>query len=158
MRRIFCICLWLMTSVSASLLALPTVVQDPSRCFKDLQTNFFREDIVYEGLSFYQIPQGLWSPIFQGLQVRSDSVSARMKKKTAFMVPNPIEYPMNREAAVSILKSVLYEIFMETMNDYQANEQPTAAYIFEFIFSKRLPELKACFGEEVEQMTPKFQN
>lgn len=135
----------------------PTVVPDPRPCLKDLQTHFFREDILYEALSLYHIPQGIWSPIYQELQLKSREVPDRMKKRTAYMVPNPLEYPINREFTARLLKVVLFEIFMETMNDNRTNEQPTSTYIFDFVFSKRMPDLKACLGEEVEKLAPKFE-
>lgn len=152
----FILCGLLFSSLFTQLQGEPTVVPDPSRCLRELETHFFNEDLLYEALSLYKIPQGTWSPIYQELQRRSVEVPNRMKRKTAYMVPNPIEYPMNRLVTAQILKAVLFEVFIETLTYYQANEQPSATYAFDFIFSKRMPALKACLGDEVESLAPRF--
>ncbi len=81
----------------------------------------------------------------------------RMKKKTAFMVPNPIEYPMQMGATAVILKGgLLFEVFLETMRFYLAYERPTVDYIFEYMFAQQFPKFVSCFGEEAKRLQPKF--
>lgn len=138
-----------------SLAALPTVVPDPIACLMDLETHFFVEPIVNQGLSLYDIRQELWIPINISLQQKSRTVPDRMKKETAFMVPNPIEYPMQRLPTATILKKVLFEVFLEAMDDYWVNERPRSDNIFAYIFSQQFPRFTACFGEEVRELNNK---
>jgi hypothetical protein len=141
---------------SATLKAIPTVVPDPIPCFLYLETHFFTESIVSQALSLYNIRQELWVPINAYLQTKSFEVPARMKQRTAYMVPNPIEYPMQRSIAAKILKEVLFEVFLEAMREYHANEMPNAAFVFDYIFTQQLPNFIKCFGPEVQELKPSF--
>ncbi len=109
-----------------------------------------------EALSFYQIRQELWSPITQTLIRKSQEVLMRVKRKTAFMVPNPFEYPMNRGLAARVLRDVLFELFLETLKEYQSNERPVADFAFDYILNEQLPQFIHCFGEEAIQLKPHF--
>lgn len=125
--------------------ALPSVVPDPIPCYQELSTHFFDPLIVNQALSLYGVRQELWQPIIQTLQGKSLTVPDRMKQRTAFMVPNPIEYPMNRVDTAKLLKSVLAEVFYEALqanyiSPFNSNE------IFEYIFSQQLPAFNQCFG------------
>jgi hypothetical protein len=136
--------------------AEPGVVSDSSPCFKQLQTRFFEEPIVNQALSLYNIRQELWSPINQRLRFVSLGVPKRMKSKTAYMVPNPLEFPMQREMTAKILKDVLFEVFLETLRFYQVNERPSADFAFDYIFAKQMPRFVACFGPEAQKLFPEF--
>lgn len=136
--------------------AMPTVVPDPIACVMDLETHFFVESIVNQGLSLYDIREELWIPINISLQGKSRTVPDRMKRETAFMVPNPIEYPMQRLETAKILKKVLFEVFSESLEDYWLDELPRSTAIFAYIFSQQLPRFISCFGEEVKQLEEKL--
>lgn len=132
-------------------------VIDPLVCLQNLETNFFQPALVQQGLSLYEIPQGVWSPIIQDLQGGSIGIPNRMKRKTAMMVHNPLAYPLQRGEAAKILKATLYEVFMETMARYAVNEQPTADLVFDYIFSKQMDNLVQCLGDEVRELAPRFE-
>lgn len=139
-----------------TLAAFPTVVPDPIPCVRDLELHFFNERIVNEGLSFYYVRQEIWSMINQTLRTKSLEIPDRMKVKTAYMVPNPIEFPMQKGPTARILKQVLFEVFFETMTMYYANERPTVDLIFDYIFTQQLPNFVRCFGDEARELAPKF--
>lgn len=141
--------------LAASAGALPTVVPDTIPCVRDLETTFFPEYIVSQGLSMYGIRQELWLQINLSLQHKSSSIPDRMKVKTAYMVPNPIEYPMQKGPTAKILKGVLYEVFLESMKEFYVNDQPRASLIFDYIFSQQLSRFVRCFGEEANELAPK---
>lgn len=149
---------WIVSALfySPVIWAFPAVVLDPIPCFLDLEIHFFTEPIVYQGLSLYNIRQELWVPIYVRLKQKSLEVPERVKRRTAYMVPNPLEYPMRRAVAAKILKEVLFEVFMETMRDYNSNERPTADLVFDYIFTLQLPNFIKCFGPEVEALRPHF--
>ncbi len=132
--------------------ALPTVVPDPIPCVEKLQTNFFLENLVNQGLSLYDVRQELWAPIRVVLQQKSLEVPDRMKRQTAFMVPNPLEYPMQRGAVAKILKAVLSDVFRETIEQVDPASKLYANAIFEYIFAARLPAFVDCFGPEAKTL------
>jgi hypothetical protein len=122
----------------------------------DLELHFFEERYLKQGLSTYEIRQELWNPIFFALQKRSLQVRERMKRKTAYLVPNPLEYPIQREAVAKLLLAVLFEVFQEVMRFYYVNERPTADFVFDYVLSKQMPKFIRCFGPGVVKLVPKF--
>jgi len=140
----------------SGIFGLPTVVPDPVACVMDLETHFFNENLVYQALSLYGVRQELWVPIYGLLRQKNEEVPERMKRRTAFMVPNPIEYPMQRLVTAKILKEVLFEVFLDAMRMYNAVDRPSVDHIFDYIFTEQLPNLVRCFGEDVMQLKPKF--
>lgn len=139
---------------ASNLAALPTVVPDPVRCVKEIETHFFQDYIVNQGLSLYNIREELWVPINMALQRNSTSVEARMIRKTAFMVPNPLEYPMQRGATAKLLKDALYEVFVESVKEYWNVDSGTAKNMFEYIFAQQFQQFIDCFGEEAKSLLP----
>lgn len=133
-------------SFNSTLFCLPTVVLDPVHCVEELEQNFFQSRVVFQSLSLHEVRQELWVPIIQLLQVKSREIPDRIKRKTAFMVPNPFEYPMNKRKAEKILKQVLYEVFVDTMRFYNNNGQPQMDLVFNDIFEKRETAWKRCFS------------
>lgn len=142
---------------STAVMAIPTVVPDQTTCFRDLELHFFDATFVNQGLNFYNIREESWFLINNMLQAKSLEVPQRMKIKTAYMVPNPMEYPMQKGVTAKILKQVLFEIFMETMQANYVNERPTVDLVFDYIFLQQLPKFVACFGEEARKLEPKFE-
>lgn len=135
---------------------LPSVAPDPIPCLKNLELYFFDEIIVSEALSLYGIRQEIWLPVTQRLRGKNLNVPLLMKEKTAYMVPNPLEYPMQKDAVAKILKDVLYEVFMENMVFYRIDRQPTANFIFDYIFTQQMPLFIRCFGEKARDLQPVF--
>ena len=129
-----------------------TVIPDPVPCFIALETRFFKEEIVNQALSLYDIRQELWLPMNALLQRKSGEVPERMKKETAFMVPNPIEYPMNRVVTAKILKGVLFNVFNEVILEYQPQKSAQSKIIFEYIFSRQISDFIKCFGPETIEL------
>jgi hypothetical protein len=133
-------------------------VQDPNPCLRNLQQNFFREAVVTEALSFYNIPQGLWVPINNDLKVASARVPEQMKRMTSRMVPNPLEYPFQREVVAKLLKQALFEAFLSAMTNNNMVERPTVDMIFDYIFYRQAPFLISCLGEDaVKDLIPKIE-
>lgn len=149
---------WMMCALLYSSMgsALPTVVPDPVPCVIELETHFFTELIVNQALSLYNVRQELWLSINEGLQQRNLEVPERMKRRTAFMVPNPIEYPMQRAATAKILKEVLSEVLYEVLRENYIFDQAVATLIFDYIFTQQLPNFVRCFGPAAKQLQPNF--
>ena len=147
------ISLWVVASflLATSVTALPTVVPDPIPCVRNLETTFFLEPIVNQGLSMYGIRQEIWLPINISLTHKSVTVLDRMKRRTAFMVPNPMEYPMQTGPTAKILKGVLFEVFLEAMKENYVGDRPRADQIFGYIFARQAPRFVQCFGNEAAE-------
>jgi hypothetical protein len=140
----------------SSLKGLPTVVPDPVGCVEFLETHFFDQALVNQALNLYQVRQELWLPINQLLQVKSIAVPERMKQRTAFLVPNPLEYPMQKGATAKILKEVLYQVFYESLTVYASDESSKAPAIFGYIFAEQFPMFVRCFGDEAQSLNDSF--
>lgn len=134
-----------------------TIAPDPLPCARDLETNFFQYSLVLKALALYQVPQGLWDPIAQSLLRKGNLVPDKMKQATARMVPNPIEYPMDKLQTARILKTILFQVFLDTLREYQVNERPTADFMFDYIFTQQMPRFISCFGDEVEELNSSTQ-
>lgn len=147
---------WILSAMlySSTVAAFPSVVPDRVPCVSILETHFFVEPIVNQALSLYNIRQELWLPINEILQAKSAQVPERMKRKTAHMVPNPIEYPMQRAMTAKILKDVLFEVFREALRVYHVDDK--AEHAFNYIFREQLPQFVRCFGPEAKKLEPKF--
>lgn len=126
-------------------------------CYEELQTHFFERNLVLQALSLYQIPQGLWEKISQTLELKSYQISNKIKKMTSRLVPNPLDYPMQKEAAAQLLYQVLKDTLYETMTEYQVNERPTSDFVFDYIFERQFSKFLSCFGESALKLKHSFE-
>lgn len=130
--------------------------RDLKQCMQALEQDFFQADLVYKAFSFYNIPQGLWVPLYLDLQQQSQLIDAELKRITANMVPNPIEYPYNADEARKLLKSALRTAFLQAFIDTSALFSQNAFYIgsnemhnmFDYIYGKQHHKFIECFGPE----------
>lgn len=133
--------------------------KDLTNCMRALERSFYREDLVYQAFSFYNVPQGLWVPIYLNLVQKSSEIERRLKKETANMVPNPIEYPMDADAARELVKKALLEAFMAAFAESTALFSQNAFYysdadlqnMFNYIYSNQKDKFIDCFGEEKKE-------
>lgn len=129
---------------------LQAVAADVPACMKELEMNFFQPAMMMQAFSFYNIPLGSWRPIIDTLQLRSREIPLRLNQVSANLVPNPLEFPFRPRPAARLLRAVLYQVFMETMSAYQANELPTANFIFNYVCSQNVNNWVRCFGDGSE--------
>ena len=147
------------------LILTTSFVQDPSPCLKDLQLHFFETSRVNEVLSMYQVRQELWNPIVLDLQFRTLEVPEIMKRMTNRMVPNPIEYPMNKFETARLLKTSLLQVFRESLKETNATQrglihvqESTIDLMFNYLLYKKLPKLIDCFGPKVQELVPQLED
>ncbi len=122
------------------------VIPDMPPCLFQLETEFFQQELLYQAFNLYQIPQGLWVPIYETLQEKSRSVPEKMKQKTASMVPNPIEYPLQKQATWKILKIVLFTLLNEVMRGYRISSSEKIEGVFTYLLDKQAVILNRCLG------------
>lgn len=150
-------CLFLLGSLLMGSGSVEAIVLDPLPCLANLEVNFFDPALVNQALSLYNVPQGTWTVIIQSLREKSASVPERLKRKTARMFPNPLAYPLEKGPTAKLLKETLYEVFVEALAENAVHEQPTVSLMFDFIFSRQMPQLVQCLGPEVLDLAPQFQ-
>lgn len=131
---------------------LSAVVPDPIPCVMDLETHFFSPQIVNQALSFYHVREELWPLINKELEEKNKEVPRLMIKWTANMVPNPIEYPMQKLQTAEVLKKVLFSLFQEILAKYYVDRVGVTAPAFNYIFEQQKDRFIFCFGEEVQKM------
>ena len=124
------------------------VIPDTPPCLLRLETAFFQQEPLYQAFSFYQVPQGLWEPLYESLQAKSPSIPERMKQKTAYMVPNPIEYPLQKQATWKILKIVLYTLFEEVMHSYHISQSAIIEGVFNYLVEKQGAAIQDCLNAD----------
>lgn len=130
--------------------------RDLKKCMQALERDFYQPDLVYKAFSFYNIPQGLWVPLYLDLQKKSLQIDGVLKQVTADMVPNPLEYPYNAEAARTLLKKALYSAFVQSFVESTALFPQNSFYIgpaelqnmFDYIYAKQHYKFIECFGPE----------
>lgn len=131
---------------------LIAVVPDRIPCVDDLEVHFFVPESVNQSLNFYGVREELWVPINIDLQERSKEVPQLMIKASAYMVPNPIEYPMQKLQTVKLLRKVLFDVFKEVLLKYYVGGQEVTVPAFNYIFVQQKERLVDCFGEEVQKI------
>lgn len=132
--------------ISSPLRSEPAVVIDQIACLTVIEQQFFNEQLVAQSLSLYGVRQELWSPILKKLKGNTVQLNARLKKVTAFMVPNPLEFPMQKDKTAKILKSVLHDIFLETLGFYAITNVEIVDPAFDYIFTQQKGLFFSCFG------------
>ena len=137
----------------ASLLALscPVVVSaEAPLCYKELEANFFNANLVNEALSLHSVSQSNWPLINTELQNNLKRVPELVKEKAKKMNPNPFGNPFQPHEASKLLRSVLFEIFSETLADFQITNQGKVQEMFRYIRERQSQRLLSCFGQEDE--------
>lgn len=133
---------------------LTAVFNDESPCFKDLQTNFFRADIVMEALSLQGVVQNQWVLITQKLNESSRNVPQLLKHKADALElagqVNPLLYPFQPEGADRLLNGILMQIFINVLRESNVTDENMIREMYAYIRNKQSDRLKACYGEEVK--------
>lgn len=119
------------------------------RCYEELQTHFFPDNVVSQALSLYNVSQGGWFEIIQQLHEKSTEIPTILHERAARMHPNPISYPFKPKEAGELLLEILSEVF-----DYVITNSPVFDRInpsdipamFAYIREQQSAKLKACLG------------
>lgn len=125
---------------------------DSPKCYKELQVDFFDEQIVMQAFDLYtwlNIYQGQWSHLARRLKEEERRVPALIRAKTNKMIPSPIDYPFQPDKAEEILLETLFEVFEYTMHKYAFIYNDAAIKgMFNYIKEKQAPRLEACLAEK----------
>lgn len=152
MKLKFALSLCLGTFLMAS--ALSGVFNDESPCFKDLQTHFFRPDLVMEALSLHEVYQSQWQPIVQKLQDSSKDVPQLLKLKAENLElsgqRNPLLSPFDPEGADKLLNEILMQVFTNVLRESNVLLESDIKDMYVYIRNKQTDRLKACYGQEVK--------
>ena len=116
------------------------------RCLNHLVDDFYSQDVVYEALNIYMIPQAKWSKIYHDLRQKNGKTLAQFNSFLQRHRPSPLEPPMDSRALAMQLKNILYAEFMAVMVKHNMNERPTADLIFERIYLSRADYIIYCFN------------
>jgi hypothetical protein len=127
--------------------SLPAYDASP-KCFKQLQTEFFRESTVELALSIFQTPQSQWILIRKGLKDESRHIPQIMKEQAKKMRPNPLENSFQTESALRLLRKVAWEIFVKVMEKYDGSQKRKWQLIFDYIYETELRHINACLSRE----------
>lgn len=98
--------------------ALRSYESEVPPCFVQIQTNFFRQDLVLQVLGSYKVSQGVWLSIYRDLQHTSWNVPNILQAKAAALNPNPLS-PFNRARAYALLRQSLFDVFFAVLINYR---------------------------------------
>jgi len=131
--------------ISLGLLATAEIaVAEVPACYRDLELNFFRANLVNETLSMHSISQSNWNLINQELQRNVRRVPEIVRARAKQMIPNPLDTPFDREIALQLLQEVLLEVFSETLSLFQITNQNKVEEMFQYIREQQIERLTHC--------------
>lgn len=137
-----------------ALVALSTpiaITAEAPACYRDLEVNFFRQNLVNEALSLHAVSQSNWALINTELQRNVKRVPEMIKDRAKKMDPNPFGTPFQSHAASELLQQVLLQVFSETLAIFHITNQAKIEEMFQYIRERQSQRLVSCFGDEKEQ-------
>ena len=118
------------------------------RCFKEIQTDFFREPTVTTALSFqsHRIYRSQWYRISKDLMTANRRIPRLMKEEARRLDENPLEKPFQYEGAEKLLHAVTWSLFVEVMDRHYVKDQYTLQRVFTYIFEQESERIRACLN------------
>ncbi len=118
-------------------------------CYRQIQLDFFREDLIVSALSSYSVLQSLWALIYQDLQVAVQYVPGLVKTYANARNPNPLDPYFIPASAAEILQQALYQVYSTVMLRYAAAtnnviDQNTINGTFRYLWEQQYNRLAAC--------------
>jgi hypothetical protein len=146
MKNWFYLCLVMMGFTISS--PLCSYDQSPP-CYRQIQQNFFRQDLLVAGLGLYSVNQNIWLNIYQDLQRGVQSVPSMVEALARSKNPNPLDPTFIPGVAAEILQQALFNVFQGVMRFYAAQgntiiDQNTINGIFRYIWEQQYNQLAAC--------------
>jgi hypothetical protein len=119
-------------------------VADVPACYRDLELNFFRPNLVNETLSMHAISQSNWALINEELRRHTRRVPEMVRARAKQMNPNPLGSPFDSEIALQLLQQVLLEVFSETLSLFHITNQSKVEEMFQYIREQQIERLTSC--------------
>jgi hypothetical protein len=117
-------------------------------CYRDLQTTFFRQDLVAQALSLYRVDKALWHPIYRDLSRATYRVPNILQARAQAMNPNPLAPIFIPDKAFELLQDALEAVYTDVILSYRSLNRSinltTAKGGFGYIWDKQFPRLKSC--------------
>jgi hypothetical protein len=120
--------------------------QMPS-CYRDLETNFFKPNLVNETLSLHSISQSNWALINEELQRNVLQVPRMVRERASHMHPNPFE-PFQPQAASALLRTVLLEVLSNSLAVFHITNQNQIEEMYQYIRERQSQLFLSCLGDE----------
>lgn len=136
--------------IAAMLMSMPVqgFSDDTPPCMRELEIDFFKIELLSQALSLYDVPQGQWTPIYQDLISRSQTVPYRVREKAKAYEKNPLDFPFNGEEAKKLLRQSLEEVFIEVLEDNDVSDRGAIVEMFNFLYQHHLPTINDCMKEQ----------
>lgn len=130
--------------------AAPLIALDRSPlCYRQIQTTFFREDLLTAALGLYLVDQSMWNGIYQDLQLNAQRVPALVQWRAKATNPNPLDPIFDPQGATKVLQDSLYEVFYGVMQFYAASsnniiDRNTVLGIFNYLWQQQYNSIAPC--------------
>lgn len=114
-------------------------------CFRQIERDFFRADIVSQALSIQNVAQSNWAIINYELELRAAQVPQRVRSRANHLIPNPLE-PYDPIAAQALLEEVLQQVLAETLVLFHIDSRAKIGEIYGYIKDKQIDKFNRCFS------------
>ena len=147
----------MLTTTSLMFTSLQAQYLDEKPCFSELQTDFFRPDLVMEALSIHTVVQNQWMLITQKLKDRSKDIPNLLRDRARRMElngeRNPLLYPFQAANADKLLNEVLMDVFVNVLKESNVTQPPFNIHeMFNYIRNKQADRIKACLGLDPQEL------
>jgi len=135
----------------ANVFAMKVGADDASPpCYRQLQVDFFNQDLVIQALSLFKVQQPAWRLIAQDLSLASRNVPAIVQYRARFKNPNPLDPVFDPNGAIQVLQDSLYEVCNSVMKrytylPYNMINQNTINGVFRYVWDHQQSRIQACF-------------
>jgi hypothetical protein len=146
MMKVYCQTVFIFIAVTA----FSAMFAEVPPCFRDLENNFFRPNLVNEALSMHSVFQSTWTPINQQLSRNARRAPEIIRARAKQMDPNPLGTPFLPKEASWLLQQVLLEIFSETLTPFHVVSPGKIEEMFQYIREKQIQRFHACFGDDAD--------
>lgn len=121
---------------------------DQPGCFQDLALHFFQPGLVDQALSLHSryVYQSQWANINNMLQEAAPNIPNIIRNRTARQLKSPLDYPFQPKEAYLLLRSVLFEVWVQVLNQNGVINNTDIKEMFNYILYKQQDRLHACFG------------
>ncbi|MCB1113830.1 MAG: hypothetical protein KDK62_03655 [Chlamydiia bacterium] len=127
---------------------------DRPGCYKDLERNFFNDQIVTTAFGLWTVPKGSWRSILRRLKEGEVNAESIIEKKSKRYSVNPLQNPFQPDVAKALLKETMKQIFIRAMVDSGYFDPASMDKMFDFIWEQD-PRIQKCLSEAPTAQAPR---
>ena len=146
-------CKYMLAFLLALLVVKATAVAENAfeECSKELMT-YFPEALMNETFQKFNVTQDKWANINKELNERDNNIIKEVEAKAAKMKPNPLKDPQHRQAALTLFKDTLYDVFSETLHKNGITDDKQIQAMLDELQRQKAKKFAACLEKYKSQI------